>query len=76
MKFSIAAQIAEVERELKMRERVYPNLVRRRDMRQSEADYHLACMTAVLETLRWVETNRPAIIDWIKPRPAKPKDAA
>jgi hypothetical protein len=55
MTFSLAQQIEEVERELKLRERVYPNLVRKLEMRQSIADYHMARMQAVLETLMALE---------------------
>lgn len=73
--FSITAQIAEVEREIKMRESVYgrmsfPNNTFKR---KAEADMALAIMRAVLETLIWSRDNRPAIIEWIKSK--KPEAA-
>ena len=43
MKFSLAAQIEEIDREL---EKVYPSLVKSRGMRQSVADFHVARLTA------------------------------
>lgn len=51
LRFSINMQIEEVEREIALRKRVYPHQVAHRLMRQSIADYHLARMCAVLETL-------------------------
>ena len=50
----ISQQINEVERELSLRRSVYPGLVTRGKMRQSEADEHLARMEAVLATLQHV----------------------
>jgi hypothetical protein len=52
MKFSLRAQIEEVEREIILREKVFPRMVQTGKMREAEADYHLARMHAVLETLR------------------------
>jgi len=49
--FSLQAQLAEVEREIVLRQRVYPGLIVRGKMRQSEADYHTAAMEAVRATL-------------------------
>jgi hypothetical protein len=51
---SLNAQIAEVEYELAMRAKVYPGLVRSGRLRQSEADLHVARLTAVLRTLHWL----------------------
>lgn len=48
----IAAQIMEVERELSMRYRVYPNQVARGLMKKAQADLHIRQMEAVLETLQ------------------------
>jgi hypothetical protein len=53
--FSLREQIEEVEREIDLRRKVYPNQVRLKKMRQSIADYHLARMQAVLITLRQFE---------------------
>lgn len=46
-----AEMIAEVKRELALRERVYPNLVRQRRMHQHEADRGMRRMRAVLKRL-------------------------
>jgi hypothetical protein len=37
-------------------------------MQQSEADYHIACMRAVGETLEWLKENRPLIAERIRQR--------
>jgi hypothetical protein len=44
-------QIACVEREIKMRERVYPNFVANKRMTQDRADYEIRAMNHVRETL-------------------------
>lgn len=51
----ITEQIRAVEREIAMRERVYPTWVQNKRMTQRKADDELAAMRAVLETLRGVE---------------------
>lgn len=48
----LAEQIAEVERELEYRRRVYPRLVAAGKIGQDKADRHVAGMTAVLQTLQ------------------------
>lgn len=50
----IDLQIAEVERELKLRARVFPRQVSKGTITQSAADKHMANMEAVLETLKLV----------------------
>jgi len=50
-RFSLSQQIEEVKREIALREKVYPNMVRKQQMRESVADYHLDRMRAVLTTL-------------------------
>jgi len=52
---TIAAQIKEVEREIGLRQNVYPALVRQRRMSQAKADEHLARMREVLETLKGIQ---------------------
>jgi hypothetical protein len=59
--FSLVAQIAEVEREIVMRNKVYPQWVARAKMKQGEADYHLGRMEAVLVTLKWLQRNEAKI---------------
>lgn len=56
--YSIDAQIAEVEREIKMRTDVYGRSVTAGKMRHSVAEYHTNCMRAVLETLREVQKKK------------------
>jgi hypothetical protein len=55
-KISIIGQIGEVEREIAMRERVYPQLVAASKMKSPEADMLMERMRAVLATLRFVQT--------------------
>ena len=45
-------QVAEIERELFFRGRVYPGLVARGKMTQKEADRHTARMRAALDTIK------------------------
>lgn len=61
MKISINAQIEEVEREIALRKKVYPNLIRKGDMRQSVADLHIERMAAVKTTLEWLRDNEADI---------------
>lgn len=48
----LAAQIAEVEREIGQRERVYPRLVAAGKMTPAAAERQIAVMRAVLQTLK------------------------
>lgn len=50
--FSLRQQLEEIERELALRERVYPTLIMKRSMRQSVADFHMGRMRAVAVTLQ------------------------
>lgn len=52
MIISLQEQIACVQREIGMRERVYPRWVEAKRMSQEKADKEIAAMKAVLETLR------------------------
>jgi hypothetical protein len=54
MKFSLQAQIAEVDRELAARKDVYARLVATRKLRESHANYQLDLMRAVRATLVWL----------------------
>lgn len=49
---TLADEIAEVEREIAMRRKVYPRWVETKRMGQQQADRHIAVMEAVLERLR------------------------
>ena len=57
MRFSIAQQIEEIERELRMRQEVYPRMISKGKMKQSVADYHMARLAAVLTTLQNLATG-------------------
>ncbi len=72
--YSIGAQIAEVERELKMRRQVYPNQVAKGKIRKSVAEYQTEALAAVLESLQWNRDHRADVIEWVKA--GKPKAAA
>lgn len=48
---TLTDQIAEVEREITMRQRVYPRLVQNRTLSQAKADRSIETMRAVLATL-------------------------
>ena len=56
----IAAQVTCVEREIGLREKVYPRWVAAGRLSQTKADQELELMRAVLATLRAIETvERP-----------------
>jgi hypothetical protein len=49
---SLDEQIASVEREVRLRERVYPRWVSLGKLNRSAAEHELDCMVAVLKTLQ------------------------
>jgi hypothetical protein len=55
----LAAQIAEVERELRLRAGAYPRFIAAGRMTQAAADRHVAAMAAALATLRRIEQGNP-----------------
>jgi hypothetical protein len=59
---NLPTQIKAVEREIALRERVYPRQVAMGNMDQFEAEMHIVEMRAVLKTLTWLETNRELIV--------------
>lgn len=61
MKFSLSAQIEEVDRELDQRSKVYPRLIAKREMRESIANMHVARLEAVRATLVWLQANETTI---------------
>lgn len=48
---SLAAQVAELKRERKMRERVYPFWVQTKKIKQHDADRQMQCLDAAIATL-------------------------
>jgi hypothetical protein len=69
MRISITAQIEEVEREIALRERVYPRQVLSGKMRQSVADMHMDRMKQIAATLQWLRDNEDAVRAAITPPP-------
>ncbi len=49
---TLADQIAAAERELKLRQRVYPRLISEGKLSEDFAGHQLACQAAILETLK------------------------
>jgi hypothetical protein len=49
---TVAEMITEIEREIGLREWVYPGLVERKKLRQAKADRQIAIMRAVLDHLK------------------------
>jgi hypothetical protein len=83
-KFSLGAQIEEVEYELKMRHDVYERRVAAHKMKQSLADLHIARMESVLATLRWLQQYEQDVRDYVAkarasdhaPEPEKAEDVS
>lgn len=55
-------QIAEVERELRAREHVYPRLIEKGRLKPETADKHVCHLTWALQSLKFLRANQ----DWIK----------
>lgn len=76
-KIPIADQIAEVERELRLRVGVYEKWIENGRLKQSTADLHMARLTAVRDTLKWLAKNEAVILGAIdaktkaQPNPSK-----
>lgn len=62
----IDEQIAELQREIAMREQVYPGQIRAGKMRQGTADYKMRCIEAALATLQYMRANREVIVPAVK----------
>jgi hypothetical protein len=58
---SLAQQIEEVEREIKLRESAVQGYGRTGVRRSSEAEFHLTRIKAVLTTLRWLQAHEATI---------------
>ena len=69
-KISIIGQIAEIEREIAMRERVYPEQVRRGKMRQAEAEMLIERAYAIRATLLFCRDHETDIRAYIAARAA------
>jgi hypothetical protein len=58
MKIPISQQIAEVERELYQRRKVYPRLEASGKFLQGQGDHYMARMEAVRDTLEWIARDK------------------
>jgi hypothetical protein len=58
---TIQEQIAEVEREIGLREKLYPAWIASRGMNPSKAEHQLNCMKAVLATLESLAPKKPQV---------------
>lgn len=61
MSISLTEQVASVTREIKMRRQVYPRRVGNHQMSSRQANYEIACMEAVLATLKSLPTETPEL---------------
>lgn len=68
----LSEQIAEVEREIRQRCRVYPKLVADGRYKQETADAKLAAMRATQSTLIWLEANE----GWVRTEAVRRRAAA
>tara|TARA_R110002020_G_scaffold47651_1_gene135546 strand:- start:6641 stop:6862 length:222 start_codon:yes stop_codon:yes gene_type:complete len=57
MKVSLIGQIAEVDREIALRQRVYPEQIRKGRMRQAEAELLMHRIQAVRASLTFLKDN-------------------
>lgn len=65
---SLEEMIAEVKREIALRENVYPGLITRRKMKRPQADEHMARIRRVLYLLEWL--HGVEALEHGMPRPA------
>ena len=68
-KISIIGQIAEIDREIAMRQRVYPEQVRTGKMRQAEADMLMERAYAIRATLMFCREHEADIRAYMASRP-------
>lgn len=67
-RISLDDQIASVEREIAMRQRVYPSWVAKGKMKQEAADLEIARMEAASVTLNWLRRNEDVIRKAVGPK--------
>ena len=60
-RISLNQQIQAAQREVALRQSVYPGQVARGKMRQAEADFHIETMGAVQRTLEWLADHERVI---------------
>jgi hypothetical protein len=76
MKFSLAQQIEEVDRELKQRAAVYPRLISSNPSRRSELEFHVARLEAVKASLEWLQANETDVRGYVEARKVKEGEAS
>lgn len=74
--FSLTQQIEELEREIELRGRVYPNQVRSGAMRQSIADYHMNRIKAAKASLECLRANETDVRAYVAAKAQRKKEAA
>lgn len=75
MKVSLNRQVQCVEREIAMRNRVYPRAIASGKMKPSHASLEIGDMEAVLATLKWLAENELMIRAKLGGTPAKTEAA-
>lgn len=58
---ALSRQIAELKAERVMRDRVFPRLVAKREMKQAAADYRNESLDAAIATLEWLHRNEDLV---------------
>ena len=71
MKVSLIGQITEVDREIALRQRVYPEQIRKGKMRQAEAELLMSRIQAVRASLMFLQDNENDIRRMIADRRAQ-----
>lgn len=61
MRISLNQQLEELDRELQQRGQVYPRLIAQGKLRQSIADYQLARLCAIRESIKWLADHEAMI---------------
>lgn len=69
-KISIIGQISEIDREIAMREKVYPREVQSGKMKKEFAEMAMARLYAVRETLVFCQENRTAFVEYMAAKKA------
>lgn len=64
-KHTIAQQVSEAQRELSMRQSVYPGMVGRGKMRQGEADHRIDLQRSIIKSLEFLRDNEADIRAYI-----------
>lgn len=69
-KISIIGQISEIDREIKMREQLYPREVQSGRMKKEFAEMAMERIYAIRETLVFCQENRAGFVEYIAAKKA------